>query len=100
MTYRLGDHTTADDAARYRSPEEVQVRWKEEPIARLRAYLVSQKAWGKQEEEDFSRMPGSGRDRRRAVLSSCATGAGDNFRPSLRRTAESLPQAATRAGSV
>ena len=51
MTYRLGDHTTADDAARYRSPEEVQVRWKEEPIARLRAYLVSQKAWGKQEEE-------------------------------------------------
>ena len=53
MTYRLGDHTTADDAARYRSPEEVQVRWKEEPIARLRAYLVSQKAWGKQEEEQL-----------------------------------------------
>src|SRR5215510_11815692 len=53
-TYRLGDHTTADDAARYRSPEEVQARWKEEPIARLRAYLVSQKAWGKAEEEELA----------------------------------------------
>lgn len=51
VTYRLGDHTTADDAARYRSPEDVQARWKEEPIARLRAYLVSQKAWGKDDEE-------------------------------------------------
>ena len=29
------------------------MRWKEEPIARLRAYLVSQKAWGKQEEEQL-----------------------------------------------
>ena len=54
VTYRLGDHTTADDAARYRPPEEVQARWKEEPIARLRAYLVSQKAWGKAEEEQLS----------------------------------------------
>jgi 2-oxoisovalerate dehydrogenase E1 component alpha subunit len=51
VTYRLSDHTTADDAARYRPPEEVQARWKEEPIARLRAYFVSQKAWGKTEEE-------------------------------------------------
>src|SRR2546425_1691374 len=54
LTYRLSDHTTADDAARYRPPEEVQARWKEEPIARLRAYLVSQKAWGKAEEEQLS----------------------------------------------
>src|SRR5713101_4532826 len=54
VTYRLSDHTTADDAARYRPPEEVQARWKEEPIARLRAYLVSQKAWGKAEEEQLS----------------------------------------------
>jgi 2-oxoisovalerate dehydrogenase E1 component alpha subunit len=51
VTYRLGDHTTADDAARYRSPEEVQARWKEEPIARLRSYLVSRQAWAKSQEE-------------------------------------------------
>jgi pyruvate dehydrogenase E1 component alpha subunit len=54
VAYRLGDHTTADDAARYRSPEEVQARWKEEPIARLRAYLAGAKAWGKAEEEALS----------------------------------------------
>lgn len=51
LTYRLGDHTTADDAARYRPPEEVQAHWKEEPITRLRAYLVAQKAWSKTDEE-------------------------------------------------
>jgi 2-oxoisovalerate dehydrogenase E1 component alpha subunit len=51
VTYRLGDHTTADDAARYRPPEEVQARWKEEPIARLRSYLVSRQAWAKSQEE-------------------------------------------------
>jgi 2-oxoisovalerate dehydrogenase E1 component alpha subunit len=51
LTYRLGDHTTADDAARYRPPEEVQTHWKEEPIARLRAYLVSRNAWTKAQEE-------------------------------------------------
>lgn len=51
VTYRLGDHTTSDDASRYRSAEEVQAHWKEEPIARLRAFLVDQKMWSKAEEE-------------------------------------------------
>jgi pyruvate dehydrogenase E1 component alpha subunit len=54
VTYRLSDHTTADNAARYRPPEEVQARWREEPIARLRAHLVNQKAWGKTEEEQLA----------------------------------------------
>jgi pyruvate dehydrogenase E1 component alpha subunit len=54
LTYRLGDHTTADDAARYRPAEEVQARWKEEPIGRLRTYLARIKAWGKVEEEQLS----------------------------------------------
>ncbi|HEY1362304.1 MAG TPA: pyruvate dehydrogenase (acetyl-transferring) E1 component subunit alpha [Xanthobacteraceae bacterium] len=54
LTYRLGDHTTADDAARYRPVEEVQAHWKEEPIARLRAHLVSRGAWGKAREEELA----------------------------------------------
>lgn len=54
VSYRLGDHTTSDDASRYRSPEEVQAHWKEEPIARLRAYLASQKMWGKTDEEQLA----------------------------------------------
>jgi 2-oxoisovalerate dehydrogenase E1 component alpha subunit len=51
VTYRLSDHTTADDAARYRPAEEVKERWKEEPIVRLRTYLVSRMNWNKAEEE-------------------------------------------------
>ena len=31
LSYRLSDHTTVDDASRYRSDEEVSARWKEEP---------------------------------------------------------------------
>jgi 2-oxoisovalerate dehydrogenase E1 component subunit alpha len=54
VTYRLGDHTTADDAARYRAVEEVQARWKAEPIARLRAYLAGQQMWSKAEEEQLA----------------------------------------------
>src|SRR5262244_449419 len=55
ITYRLSDHTTADDAARYRSPKEVEARWKQEPIARLRAYLVSRMGWSKAQEEQVAR---------------------------------------------
>jgi pyruvate dehydrogenase E1 component alpha subunit len=52
ITYRLGDHTTADDATRYRSTDEVNHHRKLEPIARLRNYLTQIGAWdGKQEEE-------------------------------------------------
>jgi len=51
ITYRLADHTTADDAHRYRNDKEVSSHWKAEPIARLRAFLVSQEAWSKQDEE-------------------------------------------------
>lgn len=53
LTYRLTDHTTADDARRYRSDEEVSAHWKEEPASRLRAYLVSQDAWNKDDEENL-----------------------------------------------
>ncbi len=54
VTYRLGDHTTADDASRYRPAEEVKERWKEEPITRLRAYLVGRMNWSKADEEQIS----------------------------------------------
>ena len=53
LTYRLGDHTTADDASRYRSGSEVSARWAEEPIARLRNHLVAQGMWGKSDEEQL-----------------------------------------------
>jgi 2-oxoisovalerate dehydrogenase E1 component alpha subunit len=41
LSYRLSDHTTADDATRYRSDAEVKEAWKEEPLIRLRNLLAS-----------------------------------------------------------
>jgi pyruvate dehydrogenase E1 component alpha subunit len=51
LTYRLSDHTTADDAARYRSADEVAAAWKLEPILRLRAYLTDSGVWDKERED-------------------------------------------------
>jgi 2-oxoisovalerate dehydrogenase E1 component alpha subunit len=51
LTYRLSDHTTADDASRYRDDAEVSRHWKQEPVARLRDYLVGLGCWGKDDEE-------------------------------------------------
>jgi 2-oxoisovalerate dehydrogenase E1 component subunit alpha len=51
VTYRLSDHTTADDASRYRSPDELAEAWKLEPILRLRIYLTDNGAWDKAKED-------------------------------------------------
>jgi pyruvate dehydrogenase E1 component alpha subunit len=39
LTYRVGAHSTADDAARYRGPEEVERARAVDPIARYRSWL-------------------------------------------------------------
>jgi pyruvate dehydrogenase E1 component alpha subunit len=51
VTYRLSDHTTADDASRYRDDAEVSRHWPFEPILRLRNYLTHLGVWGKEQEE-------------------------------------------------
>ena len=51
VTYRLSDHTTADDASRYRSPDELAEAWKREPLVRLRTYLAGTAAWDKARED-------------------------------------------------
>lgn len=50
ITYRLGDHTTADDASRYRPDEEVENAKLFEPIIRLRQYLMNCNQWSVQQE--------------------------------------------------
>lgn len=55
LTYRLSDHTTADDASRYRSPDEVAEAWKREPLLRLRNYLLAADVWSKEKEEELLR---------------------------------------------
>jgi TPP-dependent pyruvate/acetoin dehydrogenase alpha subunit len=41
MTYRIGAHSTADDATRYRSQEEVEGQRALDPIERYRRYLLA-----------------------------------------------------------
>jgi pyruvate dehydrogenase E1 component alpha subunit len=50
LTYRLADHTTSDDASRYRDDEEVSRWWQQDPIARLRLYLGAQHGWSEKKE--------------------------------------------------
>ena len=51
LTYRLCDHTTADDASHYRNQQEVQENWLFEPINRLKCYLIKQGYWSETDEE-------------------------------------------------
>jgi len=53
VTYRLGDHTTADDASRYRSDDEVASWVARDPIARLRRYLEAQGRWDDEREREL-----------------------------------------------
>ncbi len=51
VTYRLGDHTTADDASRYRSDEELKAWQEKDPILRLRRYLEREGLWDEAQEQ-------------------------------------------------
>ncbi len=51
LTYRMSDHTTADDASRYRDGEAVSAQWASDPVARLRNFLSEAGAWTKVDEE-------------------------------------------------
>ncbi|TMM54223.1 pyruvate dehydrogenase (acetyl-transferring) E1 component subunit alpha [Sulfitobacter sabulilitoris] len=55
LSYRLGDHTTADDASRYREDEDVRPHWKAEPLVRLRSHLTKAHGWSKDEEDALLR---------------------------------------------
>jgi len=52
VTYRLGDHTTADDARRYRDPAELDMWKKRDPLIRLRNYLEQRDLWSAKKEEE------------------------------------------------
>ncbi len=53
ITYRLSDHTTADDATRYRSDEELKTAWDNEPIIRFKKYLMNTNLWTEEQEEQL-----------------------------------------------
>lgn len=45
FTYRMSDHTTADDATRYRSKEEVEAWKAKDPILRLKLFMEKRGQW-------------------------------------------------------
>ena len=51
ITYRLSDHTTSDDATRYREAQDVTKAWESEPIRRLGAFMKTRDWWSKAEED-------------------------------------------------
>lgn len=51
LTYRLSDHTTADDARRYRSVEDLNQQRALDPIERLRKLLASRHDWSDADDE-------------------------------------------------
>jgi len=59
FTYRISDHTTADDASRYRKKEEVEEWERRDPILRLRLYMEKK---GMAVEEDFRNIEEKARE--------------------------------------
>lgn len=53
VTYRLGDHTTADDARRYRDPAEVEAWQAKDPLIRTRLYMESQGIWDDKKQNEL-----------------------------------------------
>ncbi|UCD75395.1 MAG: pyruvate dehydrogenase (acetyl-transferring) E1 component subunit alpha [Phycisphaerales bacterium] len=55
VTYRLGDHTTADDARRYRDQDEVDAWMKRDPMIRFRRHLEDRRLWDSQKQADIQK---------------------------------------------
>ena len=53
VTYRLADHTTADDASRYRDSKELDAWKAKDPLIRLRKYLENKDLWSDEQQESL-----------------------------------------------
>jgi pyruvate dehydrogenase E1 component alpha subunit len=52
LTYRMGNHTTSDDAGRYRSAAEVAAWAVKDPLLRLRRFMASRGLWDEGYEDE------------------------------------------------
>jgi pyruvate dehydrogenase E1 component alpha subunit/lipoate synthase len=53
LTYRMHNHTTADDWKKYRKEEEVKAWEAKDPVLRLKKYMVSKHIWNDTMESDM-----------------------------------------------
>jgi pyruvate dehydrogenase E1 component alpha subunit len=56
VTYRLADHTTADDARRYRDEDEVELWRQRDPLVRIREYMKSRNLWDDSKEATLAQQ--------------------------------------------
>ncbi|MDP3728912.1 MAG: pyruvate dehydrogenase (acetyl-transferring) E1 component subunit alpha [bacterium] len=54
-TYRISDHTTSDDAAKYRNEKEVKEWQKKDPLQRVKIYLEKKKLWNEKKETELQK---------------------------------------------
>jgi pyruvate dehydrogenase E1 component alpha subunit len=90
VTYRLGDHTTADDASRYRSTEEVQQLegGADRQVAKLSGQSNELEQGGRG--KNHHRMRAKSDRGHRALSGDRPASAGNDVRPSLRQTTKRL----------
>lgn len=53
VTYRMRGHSTSDDPRAYRPEEEVQAWAQQDPLKRLRAYLIREGVWSENEDHNL-----------------------------------------------
>ena len=53
LTYRMSDHTTADDATHYRSQSEVDKQLEFDPIDRIRKLLIAMHNWTDEQDKEL-----------------------------------------------
>ena len=55
LTYRMSDHTTADDAGRYRPDEEVEAQRAYDPLRRLKTWLLDTGHWNEAHDRQLTK---------------------------------------------
>lgn len=58
LTYRIGPHTTTDDAGRYRDEAEVEEWRRRDPLERVRRYLEKEGAWDQAWQDEIETAEG------------------------------------------
>lgn len=79
VSYRLSDHTTADDATRYREASEVNQAWEYDPVKRLQTYLHELGQWTPAQEQTLQAEIKSEIDAAVAAYLSAVPQAADDF---------------------
>ena len=102
LTYRISDHTTADDASRYRDKAEVEDAKKKEPLIRIRKYLTEHRRLGSETGRQAvgGMRPTGGRGSASYIRMPASQPVADHVRRHVRRTSPDKPRRPARNAAV